>query len=251
MDVPASQVTAHHLASPRAPFMLLLTVPLSDAARSLPLQVTQSSVFCFQPIGDLMTRKGLFDAILHGCVPVTFDPLTASSMYTWHWEEEFWRDVSVEYPWDPVAKRYFDVVRDQPLPASSSLSPSIHSRATLCMAWDRPPRALPLDSCHDDSSLPARCSVVARWPQVLALKELYETNRTLIERKQALIRQRVFELQYALDGRTEALPGRTKTVADGLGGQVTIAATWPVYADGTPMRDAYDLIMDATLGWHR
>ena len=226
-------------------------MPLSDAARSLSVQVTQSSVFCFQPIGDLMTRKGLFDAILHGCVPVTFDPLTASSMYTWHWEEEFWRDVSVEYPWDPVAKRYFDVVRDQPLPASSSLSPSIHSRATLCMAWDRPPRALPLDSCHDDSSLPTRCSVVARWPQVLALKELYETNRTLIERKQALIRQRVFELQYALDGRTEALPGRTKTVADGLGGQVTIAATWPVYADGTPMRDAYDLIMDATLGWHR
>ena len=75
-----------------------------------PLAVTTSSIFCFQPIGDLMTRKGLFDAILHGCIPVTFDPLTARSMYTWHWEEEYWKDVSIEYPWDGVAKRYFDVV---------------------------------------------------------------------------------------------------------------------------------------------
>ena len=57
-----------------------------------------------------MTRKGLFDAILHGCIPVTFDPLTARSMYTWHWEEEYWKEVSIEYPWDGVAKRYFDVV---------------------------------------------------------------------------------------------------------------------------------------------
>lgn len=29
-----------------------------------PLQLSASSVFCFQPIGDLMTRKGLFDSIL-------------------------------------------------------------------------------------------------------------------------------------------------------------------------------------------
>ena len=29
-----------------------------------PLQVSADSVFCFQPIGDLMTRKGLFDSIL-------------------------------------------------------------------------------------------------------------------------------------------------------------------------------------------
>lgn len=159
-----------------------------------PLQTSLNSVFCFQPIGDLMTRKGLFDAILHGCIPVVFDPLTARSMYTWHWEEEFWAAVSVEYPFDGVAKRYFDVV--------------------------------------------------------LALKELLQNNRTLIEKKQSLIRQRVFELQYGLDGRFESLPGEFQTVKDGMGGTVQIASTWPLYADATPMRDAYDLIMDHVLGWH-
>ena len=33
-----------------------------------PLQVSANSVFCFQPIGDLMTRKGLFDSILQVCL---------------------------------------------------------------------------------------------------------------------------------------------------------------------------------------
>jgi hypothetical protein len=36
-----------------------------------PLQVSASSVFCFQPIGDLMTRKGLFDSILQVKTPHT------------------------------------------------------------------------------------------------------------------------------------------------------------------------------------
>jgi hypothetical protein len=54
-----------------------------------PLQVSMQSVFCFQPIGDLMTRKGLFDSILLGCIPVVMDVLTAQVMYTWHWEEVF------------------------------------------------------------------------------------------------------------------------------------------------------------------
>lgn len=61
-----------------------------------PLELSLKSVFCFQPIGDLMTRKGLFDSILLGCIPVVFDPLTAEVMYTWHWEEEFWKQVRDE-----------------------------------------------------------------------------------------------------------------------------------------------------------
>ena len=74
-----------------------------------PHAVSHKSVFCFQPIGDLMTRKGLFDAILMGCLPVTFDKLTASVMYTWHWPEIFWKLVSIELPHNDVAKQYKDV----------------------------------------------------------------------------------------------------------------------------------------------
>ena len=74
-----------------------------------PHAISQRSIFCFQPIGDLMTRKGLFDAILMGCLPVTFDMLTASVMYTWHWPEIFWNMISIEMPHNDVAKRYKDV----------------------------------------------------------------------------------------------------------------------------------------------
>jgi hypothetical protein len=59
-----------------------------------PLSISAKSIFCFQPIGDLMTRKGLFDSLLQGCIPVIFDVLTANVMYTWHWSESFWNDIS-------------------------------------------------------------------------------------------------------------------------------------------------------------
>ena len=59
--------------------------------------VMRRSVFCLTPMGDLPTRKGLFDSILLGCIPVVFHPLTATTMYTWHWPEELWKEVVVEY----------------------------------------------------------------------------------------------------------------------------------------------------------
>lgn len=58
-----------------------------------------------------MTRKGLFDAIVMGCLPVTFDMLTASVMYTWHWPEIFWNMISIEMPHNDVARRHKDPVK--------------------------------------------------------------------------------------------------------------------------------------------
>lgn len=112
-----------------------------------PLQLSARSVFCFQPIGDLMTRKGLFDSLLQGCIPVLFDVLTASVMYTWHWEESFWKEISVEMQFHPVAWRNVDPVE--------------------------------------------------------YLRTMYANDTATVRRKQRLIRERVFELQYSLDGRYE------------------------------------------------
>lgn len=135
---------------------------------------------------------------------MTFDALTASSMYTWHWEEEFWKAVSIEYPFDPTAKRYFD--------------------------------------------------------PVLALQSLLLHNASLIAEKQELIRSRVFELQYSLDGRFETTEGgNALRTRDGFGPRIdskiakggdSVHANWPLDGSGQPMRDAYDLIMDHVLGWH-
>lgn len=178
-----------------------------------PLQLSARSVFCFQPIGDLMTRKGLFDSLLQGCIPVVFDALTASVMYTWHWEEAFWREISVEFLFHPVAFRYLDPIE--------------------------------------------------------ALKNMYVNDTASIQRKQALIRSRVFELQFSLEGRYDDLEkpvqqsfgSKNSTTVVGMlprhrrPANITatghkIASTWPRSADGSPMRDAFDICIDLALGWH-
>lgn len=155
-----------------------------------PLDLSLKSVFCFQPIGDLMTRKGLFDSLLQGCIPVVFDALTSSAMYVWHWEESFWKDVSIEYPFHPTAHRYFD--------------------------------------------------------PVLALQQLVQNNGSEIHRKQQLIRNRVFELQYSMEGRYEEW--RRMNASNPCA--PFISSHWPLYLNGEPMNDAYDIAMDKVLGWH-
>ena len=46
-----------------------------------------------------------------GCIPVTFDALTASSMYTWHWSEAFWKEISIELPFTAVVEKRLDPVQ--------------------------------------------------------------------------------------------------------------------------------------------
>ena len=65
-----------------------------DPHRSLSFK----STFCLQPLGDTTTRKGIFDVMLYGCIPVIFHPLSAPAMYTWHLSEEVWKDITIELP---------------------------------------------------------------------------------------------------------------------------------------------------------
>ena len=188
-----------------------------------PLELSLRSTFCFQPIGDLMTRKGLFDSILLGCIPVVFDPLTASVMYTWHWEEDFWRQVAIEFDFHPVAHRYLDPVEH--------------------------------------------------------LKKMFANNRSDVLRRQRLIRERVFQLQYSREGPSDVLffnsslpyltllhnysssssssasviySYRTKASSESWRHIVNGKAltSWPVDKEGRPLKDAYDLVIDQVLGWH-
>lgn len=164
-----------------------------------PLAVARGSVFCFQPMGDMPTRKGLFDSIMQGCIPVIFNSQTASTMYTWHWEEEFWNDVVVE--------------------------------------------------------LDFRSTIFGQLDAVVHLKNLLLNNESMVRRKQELIRSRVFELQYSLQG-----------------GDGSADSTWPVQpvlspsqkyvpvselmetrrsaGQYVPQKDAFDITIDLALGWH-
>ncbi len=133
-----------------------------------PLELSARSVFCFQPIGDLMTRKGLFDSMLQGCLPVTFEDLTASVMYTWHWDEEFWREVLIEFPFHGTAHRYFDPV--------SALREMIDKNATLIAHKQRLLRSkvfelqYSLDHSNEDTFRKASSGGMewdSTWPRVI------------------------------------------------------------------------------------
>jgi hypothetical protein len=58
-------------------------------------RVYSSSVFCIQPPGDTPTRKGIFDSLLAGCIPIVFDAVTMEG-YQWHLED--WKNMVVHYP---------------------------------------------------------------------------------------------------------------------------------------------------------
>ena len=60
-------------------------------------KLARESVFCLQPPGDMPTRKSVFDAILSGCIPVLFHPLTARYMYEWHWGQKLWEEIPINF----------------------------------------------------------------------------------------------------------------------------------------------------------
>ncbi|KAM0918298.1 hypothetical protein ACQ4PT_008880 [Festuca glaucescens] len=64
----------------------------------------ESAEFCVEPCGDSFTRKSTFDAILAGCIPVFFHPISAYTQYTWHLPRDY-RSYSVFIPQGDVAKR--------------------------------------------------------------------------------------------------------------------------------------------------
>ncbi|KAH8946026.1 hypothetical protein BDL97_12G071100 [Sphagnum fallax] len=70
--------------SPR--YCSLLSCNVVDCERS-PHLLTQAflkSVFCLQPRGDSATRKGVFDCLIAGSIPVFFSKYTAYRQYMWH-----------------------------------------------------------------------------------------------------------------------------------------------------------------------
>ena len=53
------------------------------------------SIFCLHPPGDMEMRKGVFDSMLLGCIPVLFLPDILSRKYPWYFTPEIEKAVSV------------------------------------------------------------------------------------------------------------------------------------------------------------
>ena len=150
---------------------------LSEKDENPHYKYTLQSVFCLQPVGDLPTRKGLFDAIMFGCIPVVFHPLSASAMYTWHWSTQLWKDIAIEIPMNVMN----------------------HTRSLLLS------------------------------DPIVYLKDLKVNEPEAIARRQKLLRRHAFELSYSLDFYQPGSP-------------------WPLDEEDRPVRDAYEITMDALLG---
>ena len=160
---------------------------IEDSARDPHFLYSMHSIFCFQPLGDTIPRKGIFDSLSFGCIPVVFHPLSTSGMYTHHWPSELWKQIVVEIEVNLDAMNY---------------------KTGLTLAGKHILKGNPLDILE----------ALAKRPKEIA-------------KRQRLIREHIFELQYGLSGYEKG-------------------STWPLNAHGAPMLDAYDRTMDLVFGAH-
>ncbi|KAG0557708.1 hypothetical protein KC19_11G151200 [Ceratodon purpureus] len=73
------------------------------------IQMGLESVFCLQPPGDSPTRKGIFDSLQAGCIPVLFHEHQAVQQYLFHLPGNG-LSYSVMIPQDDVAVNHYDVM---------------------------------------------------------------------------------------------------------------------------------------------
>lgn len=71
----------------------------------------QHAVFCLNPPGDDSSRKGIFDSMVAGCIPVIFDVSTLFNQYPWHFTEQIALDVSVFIPGKLVLSGQVNVMK--------------------------------------------------------------------------------------------------------------------------------------------
>merc|ERR1712216_946246 len=70
-------------------------------------QMVMASTFCIHAPGDSATRKGLFDSLVLGCIPVVASE-DSLQHYVWHLPN--WREVSVLLTSEQIFEEGFNVV---------------------------------------------------------------------------------------------------------------------------------------------
>ena len=88
---------------------VLCTYALCEAKPQTVIYMGLESVFCLQPPGDSATRKGIFDSLQAGCIPVVFHEHQAVQQYLFHLPGDG-LSYSVIIPQDEVALNHYDVM---------------------------------------------------------------------------------------------------------------------------------------------
>jgi len=71
--------------------------------------VYANATFCLHPAGDAETRKGIFDSLLLGCIPVVFSPEVLHRVYGWHFSREDGENVALYIPAEDVITHAVDI----------------------------------------------------------------------------------------------------------------------------------------------
>jgi len=176
-------------------------------------ELSRRSVFCLQPPGDMPSRKSVFDAILSGCIPVLFHPLTAKYMYEWHWGQSLWEDIAISFDSSEENRHLIDGTDD------------FISRL-VTMYNDK-------ESVGYEDGGNSRLVDKANTRRVA---HVLKGGRKEVRRRQLAMAKVAYQLQYSLI---------ESNFNDG--GKLEVASR---SADGTPNEDAYDVAMRHVLAIH-
>lgn len=82
-------------------------VGLSESAK----YVNLNSIFCLNPPGDMPTRKGFFDSILAGCIPVTTDHYSGYDQWLWHLGKDIHQKTAIYIPKSKFLSKKFNFMQ--------------------------------------------------------------------------------------------------------------------------------------------
>lgn len=108
-------------------------------------KVYMNHTFCLHPAGDTETRKGIFDSLLLGCIPVLFSPDLLYKVYSWHFTLEESRNISVYIPANDVISNVTNVVDFLANISDSEISikQAAIERIAPRLQYSMPPTSLP------------------------------------------------------------------------------------------------------------
>lgn len=179
---------------------------LVNQTQLLPLY--RRAVFCPAPVGDSLTRKSLFDALVAGCIPVIFDRRSLSQ-YTWHVPAELLDDLAVVVPKSAAAALS---------PTSETLTMFLH-------------RTISPAEIHRRQAIIAQHASTLQYALVPA--DIY-ANARLFEQQQS---------SPATPAASLPLPGRMPPPS---AAKAQVNVTWQPWEP--PHRDAVSVIVDRLLG---
>ncbi len=115
------------------------------------LSFYRNSIFCLSPPGDSPTRKGLFDSLLSGCIPVVFDDYSLNDQYHLHITREDIPHIAVKLSYEYGNDSFMKLLRDISADKIAIMKNKI-AQLAMSLQYSLPPLSLSPSSSSLSSS---------------------------------------------------------------------------------------------------